>query len=82
MEMSGTLQLTDLPEDLLLRIMSLFTPYDLTELGATCKLLYTVSQCNSIWIKHCRRVIHLKDIELGEFSNYKKLYTNLLKWCD
>lgn len=78
MEMSGTLQLTDLPEDLLLRIMSLFTPYDLTELGATCKLLYTVSQSNSIWIKHCRRVIHLKDIELGEFSNYKKLYTNLL----
>ncbi|XP_063607448.1 F-box only protein 31-like [Penaeus indicus] len=78
METSPTLNLTELPEDLLLHIMSLFSPYDLSKLGATCHFLHTLSQSNSIWIKFCQKVTNLKNVELGEFCNYKKLYTNLL----
>lgn len=55
METSPTIKLTELPEDMLLHIMSLFNTYDLSKLGATCKLLHTLSQSNSIWIKFCQK---------------------------
>ncbi|XP_042878406.1 F-box only protein 31-like isoform X2 [Penaeus japonicus] len=78
MDTATGLRLTDLPEDLLLHIMGLCNPHDLTKLSATCTLLFTLSQCNSLWKPFCQRVTNIKDIELGEFSTYKKLYTTLL----
>ncbi|XP_069979201.1 F-box only protein 31 isoform X2 [Penaeus vannamei] len=75
---SGGLHLTDLSEDVLVKILMECSAHDLVAISSTCKLFYRLARDEIIWKYHYKRDYNISQANIGDNDSYYKLYANLL----
>ncbi|EPY52898.1 F-box protein Pof9 [Schizosaccharomyces cryophilus OY26] len=66
-----------LSPDILIEIGSYLDAEDLIHLIKTCKRLHNVFENKTVWLRLCKRIEGLVNVDMTEDANYKRLY---LRW--
>ncbi|XP_047473721.1 F-box only protein 31-like [Penaeus chinensis] len=75
---SGGLQVINLSEDVLVKILMECSAHDLVAISSTCKLFYRLARDELIWKYICKKDYNISQDDIGDNDSYYKLYANLL----